>query len=70
MSRFTALLCLLFSQASWAHHTRDHMMLGEDVEQVIAATREGSQGGWVLLAWVGVTLILLLGFVRWWGNRK
>jgi hypothetical protein len=45
MSRFSALLWLLFSQVSWAHHTKDHMMLTEDVEQVITATREGSQGG-------------------------
>jgi len=70
MSRFVVLLWLLFSQAAWAHHTRDHMMLTEDAEQVIAATREGSHSGWALLIWVGVIIILLLGFVRWWNSRR
>ena len=70
MNRFTVLLSLLLSQATRAHHTRDHMMLAEDAEQVIAATREGVGSGWVWIVWAGVTVILLLGFVRWWNNRK
>ncbi|MEN8108147.1 MAG: hypothetical protein ABFS22_09090 [Pseudomonadota bacterium] len=70
MNRFTVLLWLLLSKISWAHHTRDHLMLAEDAEQVIAATREGSHSGWIWLIWAGVTIILLLGFVRWWNNRK
>lgn len=70
MSKFTVLLWLLLSQAALAHHTRDHMMLAEDAGQVIAATREGSNSGWALLIWIGVTVILLLGLVRWWHSRK
>jgi hypothetical protein len=70
MSRFAVLFGLLFSQATRAHHTKDHMMLAEDAAQVIDATREGSNGGWVWLVWAGVITVLLLGFVRWWRNRK
>ena len=46
------------------------MMLSEDAAQVIAATREGGDGDWVWLVWTGVTVALLLGFIRWWHNRK
>ncbi len=70
MNRFAVLLWLLSSRATWAHHTKDHMVLSEDVEQVIAATREGGGGDWTLLVWTGVTLIVLLGFVRWWCTGK
>ncbi|VAW72690.1 hypothetical protein MNBD_GAMMA14-963 [hydrothermal vent metagenome] len=70
MNRWSVILyCTLLSQPVLAHHTKDHMMLAEEAGQVIAATREGSGGGWVWLAWAAVTLILLLGFVRWW-NKK
>ena len=70
MNRLTVLLWLMLSQTTWAHHTKDHMMLAEDAAQVIAATRKGGDGGWAWLVWTGVTVVLLLGFVRWWHNRK
>ncbi len=69
MSRYVILCCLLLSQPALAHHTKDHMMLAEDAKQVIATTHEGVSGGWVWLAWATVTIILLLGFVRWWNSR-
>jgi len=52
-----------------ACYYHNHMMLAEDAKQVIAATHEGVSGGWVWLAWATVTIILLLGFVRWWNSR-
>lgn len=71
MKRLIMLLWLTFSfllsGASLAHHTKDHMILAEDAGQVIAATREGDGSG---LIWFAVIIILLLGFVRWWNNRK
>ena len=70
MNRLTVLLWLMLSQSAWAHHTKDHMMLAEDAAQVIAATRKGGDGDWAWLVWTGVTVVLLLGFVRWWHNRK
>ena len=60
---------LFLSPSSWAHHTRDHMMLSEDTEQVIAATQQGMGGGGFWLLWAGVFIFLLLGFVRWWKGR-
>jgi len=70
MNRFAILTWLLLVRPARAHHTKDHMMLSEDAAQVIAATHEGSSGDWGWLIWVGVTGILLLGFVRWWRNRE
>ncbi len=68
---FRMLIWLLLSaRPAWAHHTKNHMMLSEDAAQIIAATRKGSDGDWLWLIWVGVTGILLLGFVRWWHNRR
>jgi len=70
MKKFTVLLWLLLSQTALAHHTKEHLMLTEDAEQVIAATREGGHSDWMWLIWTGVAIILLLGFVRWWSGRK
>jgi len=70
MNRFAVLFWLLPITSAWAHHTRDHMMLAEDAAQVIAATREGGNGNLVWLLWSGAIILLLLGFVRWWRNRK
>ncbi len=65
------IIILLFqSLPAWAHHTKEHTMLMENPEQVIAATQQGAEGGWFWLLWVGVFLFLLLGFVRWWKGRR
>lgn len=70
MNKLIALSWLLLSQGAQAHHTRYHMMLMEDAEQVIAGIHKGGGGDWVWLVWIGVTLILLRGFVRWWRGRS
>ena len=67
IAMFALCLCCLSAQA---HHTKDHTMLMENPEQVIAATRAGAGGGGLWLLWAGVFLVLLLGFVRWWKGRK
>ncbi len=61
--------CLLFSSATRAHHTRDHMIILQDSTQVIAATEQGSDGGMFWLLWAGTGILLVLGIVRWWKNR-
>jgi len=70
VNRLIALPWLLLSQGAQAHHTRDHMMLMEDAERVIAAIHEGGSGDWVWLIWAGVTGLLLLGLVRWWRGQS
>ncbi len=70
MKKIIVLFGLLFQPAAWAHHTRDHMMLSQDAEQVIAATRAGTNGDLLWLLWVGVLLLLFLGVVRWWRERS
>lgn len=57
----------LYQGVAWAHHTKDHLMLQQDVEQVIATTREGGRA-W--LAWLVLMLLLVLGLVRWWKGRS
>ncbi len=68
MKKLIAILSLQ-SLPVWSHHTRDHMMLTEDAEQVISATQQGVDGGGLWLLWAGVFLFLLLGFIRWWKGR-
>ena len=68
MKKLIFILSLL-SFPVWAHHTREHMMLSEGSERVIAATQQGAEGGGLWLLWVGVFLFMLLGFVRWWRSR-
>ncbi|VAX11692.1 hypothetical protein MNBD_GAMMA25-2125 [hydrothermal vent metagenome] len=63
-------ITLFISSSVWAHHSRDHMMLAEDAEQVIFATQQGAKGGGLWLLWVGVFLFLLLGIIRWWKGRS
>ncbi len=70
MSKLTALLWLLSGKVALAHHTKNHMMLAEETERVIASTHGGSGGGQALLIWSGTAVILALGFVRWWNGRK
>jgi len=62
--------CLVFSSTIQAHHSKDHMMLLEDTEQVIQRTQQGAEGGLFWLLWSGVFILLLLGFVRWWKGRS
>ncbi len=60
-------MILMFAGTAWGHHTRDHLVLGQDASEVIAATREGGHG-WLL--WGGLVLLLFLGLVRWWVGRS
>ena len=60
-------ILLPMSGTAWGHHTRDHLVLGQDAGGVIAATRQGGQG-WLL--WGGLALLLFLGLVRWWVGRS
>jgi len=62
--------CLLFSSTIQAHHSKDHMMLLEDTEQVISTTRQGTEGGLFWLLWAVAIILLVLGFVRWWKVRR
>lgn len=59
----------LFSLNIHAHHSKGHMMLFEDVEQVISGTQQGAEGSLFLLMWTAAFILLLLGFVRWWKAR-
>lgn len=69
MKKYCAIVCWLSPQATWAHHTKDHLMLAEDAGRVIALTHEGASGGWTWLIWAGVAILLLVGLSRGWRNR-
>lgn len=61
---------MLISLNAYAHHSRDHMMLLEDAEQVITSTQQGNEGGIYIILWTFVIILLFLGFIRWWKNRR
>ncbi len=63
-------LFLLYPSASYAHHSKEHMMLLENADQVIQNTQQGNGGGLFWLLYTGVFILLLLGFIRWWKNRS
>ncbi len=70
MNRFMLTISLLVLPGSvWAHHTQDHLVLGKDIGQVIAATHQGATGSWFWLLWTGVLTMALVGFIRWWQHR-
>ncbi|MDH5649100.1 MAG: hypothetical protein OEY67_05540 [Gammaproteobacteria bacterium] len=55
---------------AWAHHTKDHMVLVQNTDEIVAATKEGANGAWVILVWVVVLILIVSGFVRWWQGRN
>ena len=64
------ILSILFTSNIFAHHSKDHMMLLENTDQVIRNTQQGNGGGLFWLLYTGVFILLLLGFIRWWKNRS
>ncbi len=60
----------MFSSGIQAHHSKGHMMLLEETEQVISGTQQGAEGGLFILLWTAAFILLLLGFVRWWKARS
>ena len=69
MKTLLPVICLLFSTVVQAHHSKDHLMLLEDTDQVISTTQHGVGGGLFWLLWTAVFILLLLGFVRWLKKR-
>lgn len=66
MKKILFMILFFTSPMVWAHHTRDHLMLSEGADKVIAATRQGANGDLQWLIWLGVFVVLVLGLVRWW----
>ncbi len=62
-------LFLLYPFSTYAHHSKDHLMLLENAEDIILNTQQGSQSGLFWVLWAGVFILVLLGFVRWWKKR-
>jgi hypothetical protein len=70
MRAILVIILLALNLPAMAHHTKDHTMLLENADDVIAGTRQGVEGGGLWLLWVAVLLFLFLGFVRWWKGRS
>jgi hypothetical protein len=54
-----------FTQAL-AHHTKDHLMLQADPDQIIAATEQGVLFPWSWLVWFLVFFLISIGIIRQW----
>ncbi len=55
---------LLLSYPSWAHHSKEHTMLMQNPEQVIAETQQGSNDSSTLFLWLGVGVLLGFGAIK------
>jgi len=69
MKKLIMIVCLLlsnllFSYQAWAHHSKEHTMLMQDAEQVIAETQQGATGSSSSFIWLGVAVILGLGLMK------
>jgi hypothetical protein len=70
MKKIVFISSFLFASNVFAHHSKEHMMLLENADQVIQNTQQGNGGGLFWLLYTGVFILLLLGFIRWWKNRS
>lgn len=66
MIKITILLSQFIFQQAWAHHTKDHLMLQADPQQVIAATQQGTALPFTWLIWFLVFFLIVIGIIRQW----
>jgi len=57
-------ILLLISQPAVAHHTKEHTMLTQDTEQVIAETKQGADNDTTIFLWLGIAAVLGLGMIK------
>ena len=57
-------ILLLMSQSAVAHHTKEHTMLLQNSEQVIAETRQGTDNSGAVFLWPGIAAILGFGAIK------
>ena len=64
MNKLMMIVFLFMSTTVFAHHTKEHTMLMESPEQVIAATTQGetNPGTWIL--WLAVIIVFALGLFK------
>jgi hypothetical protein len=62
----SVLICLVLQQKVWAHHTKDHLMLQADPQQVIAGTQQGVVFSWSWMIWFLVFFLIVIGIIRQW----
>jgi hypothetical protein len=49
-----------------AHHTKDHLMLQGDPNQIIASTQQGVLFPWSWLIWFLLFFLISIGIIRLW----
>jgi|GEM_PF-2796630 len=60
---------ILFPVLLLAHHTKDHLMLQADPQQVIDSTQRGMVFQWEWLLWFLLCFVLVIGLIRQWKNK-
>ncbi|MDH3342662.1 MAG: hypothetical protein OEM07_02965, partial [Gammaproteobacteria bacterium] len=55
---------LFFSNSALAHHTKEHTMLMESPEQVIASTLHGEANPWAWVLWLAIVVGFSLGLFK------
>jgi len=57
---------IVLQQKVWAHHTKDHLMLQADPQQVIEGTQQGMVFSWSWMIWFLVFFLIIIGIIRQW----
>ncbi len=55
---------LLFNNPAWAHHNKEHTMLMQNPEQVIAETKRSTDDSEFLIIWLAVGFVFALGALK------
>jgi len=56
----------VLQQKVWAHHTKDHLMLQADPQQVIEGIQQGMVFSWSWMIWFLVFFLIVIGIIRQW----
>lgn len=64
MKKIITIIFLFLSAPVFAHHTKEHTMLMETPEQVIAATMQGESNPGIWLLWLVVIIVFGLGLFK------
>lgn len=64
MKKLIMIVFLVLSYPTWAHHSKEHTMLMESPEQVIADTQQGAYDPGFTIIWLVVVIFFVLGALR------
>ncbi len=64
MKALIMITLLLLCYPVWAHHSKEHTMLMQNPEQIIAETQQGADDSGLSILWLGVGFVFALGALK------